>query len=382
MAAKHVYETPPPECASDWTIPQNWHAFTPDEHAVWDALLARQSRALAPLASKTFLAGLDILNLSSPGIPDFRDLNRRLAPATGWQVVAVPGWIPNEPFFNHLVNKRFPVANFLRDGKDMDYSEEPDMFHDVFGHVPMLANPVFSDFLLAYGKAGLRAEKLGAADYLGRLWLYTVEFGLVVEDGELRAYGAGLLSSFAETVAAVRAPDVRRLCLSIPRVMRRKYHFDRFQSVYFVVESFEELLRQTEKTNFAVLYDEIAALGDLDPDVVEEGDHPFILPPGRMGGKPGCLTEQERKAQLAKLDSWCLVEGGAAIERHFTFGDFAEAFGFMSRAARIAETMDHHPEWSNVFNRVDVRLTTHDAGGLSMRDIALAQALDQLATSA
>lgn len=259
-------------------MPQNWEGFTAEEHRVWDQLLAKTSGALGGLASRAFLEGLDILQLSKPGIPDYRELNARLKATTGWEVVAVPGWIPNEPFFTHLANKRFPAANFLRAGHNMDYNEEPDMFHDLFGHVPTLTDPVFSDFLVAYGEAGLRAEKLGAADYLGRLWLYTVEFGLVVENDALRAYGGGLLSSLAETVSAVTSPSARRLRLDIPRVMRTKYHFDKFQDVYFVVDSFQDLLRLTEETQFAEVYARIAQLPDLDPLADTPEDEPFALP--------------------------------------------------------------------------------------------------------
>lgn len=277
MAATHVYDAPPAGCADDWTMAQHWDAFTAEEHAVWDQMLTRQSQALGDLASRSFLSGLDILQLSKPGIPDYRELNPRLKAATGWEIVAVSGWIPNEPFFTHLVNKRFPVANFLRTAENLDYNDEPDMFHDLFGHVPTLTDPRFSEFLIAYGNAGLRAEQLGASDYLARLWLYTVEFGLVVEDGQLRAYGGGLLSSLSETVSAVTAPGVRRLKLQIPRTMRTRYHFDTFQDVYFVVDSFDELLRLTEETRFADVYARIAQLPDLHPlDDLPE-DEAFVL---------------------------------------------------------------------------------------------------------
>jgi phenylalanine-4-hydroxylase len=328
------------------------------------------------------LRGLDILNLSRPGIPDHRELNERLKAATEWEVVAVPGWIPNEPFFTHLANKRFPVANFLRTGQSMDYNEEPDMFHDIFGHIPMLTDPVFSDFLVAYGKAGLRAEKLGASDYLGRLWLYTVEFGLVVEDGELRAYGGGLLSSLAEAISAVTSPSVRRLGLDIPRVMRTGYHFDKFQDVYFVVDSFEDLLLQTEQANFAVLYEQARELPELDPSADAEHDQSFVLPALGSQTAVNGLSKEQRCDLLPALSAWSLSERGEAITRHFEFGDFVEAFGFMTRVAIVAERMNHHPEWANVYNQVDVRLTTHDVAGLSMRDIELARAMDQLAHSA
>jgi phenylalanine-4-hydroxylase len=282
VVAAHIYDTPPVGVAPDWTMPQNWEAFSADEHAVWDQLITQQSAALEHFASGAFLRGLDILRMTQSGIPDYRELNARLKLATGWEIVAVPGWIPNEPFFFHLANRRFPVANFLRSADSLAYSEEPDMFHDLFGHVPMLTNPAFSDFLVAYGEAGLRAEKLGTADYLGRLWLYTVEFGLVVEEGRLRAFGGGLLSSYAETVAALSAPDVRRMWLGIERVMRTNYHFDEFQNGYFVVESFDHLRHLTETTDFAEVYRKIAGMPLLQPGEPCVTD---ALYQGQLGGQ-------------------------------------------------------------------------------------------------
>lgn len=275
MAATHVYESPPPGVASDWTMPQDWDQFTVEEHASWDQLVARQSQAFERLACRSFLAGLDILRLSKPGIPDLIELNPRLEAETGWTIVPVPGVIPNEPFFRHLAERRFPVANFLRPAHSLDYSEEPDMFHDLFGHLPMLTDPVFADFMVAYGKAGLRAESLNAADFLGRLYLHTVEFGLVQEDGGLRAFGAGLLSSYAETVHAVTGAGVRRLRFDLPRVMRSDYIFDEFQKTYFVIESFEHLLKAAEETDFGPIYDSLRSLPLLAPDADCEGDVAF-----------------------------------------------------------------------------------------------------------
>lgn len=280
MAATHIFDAPPEGVAADWTMPQNWRGFTAGQHETWRTLFDQQSAALDGYACRSFLEGLEILRKLKPGVPDFAELNALLKPASGWEVVAVPGWIPNEPFFEHLANKRFPAANFVRPPEQIAYSEEPDMFHDIFGHIPMLTDPAFSDFLVAYGQAGLRAEKLGAADYLGRLWLYTVEFGLVVEDGELRAFGGGLMSSLAETVSALTSPEPQRIWLDIERVMRTRYNFDEFQQTYFVVEGFEALLRATEETDFAGIYRKIAGEPALDPgdvwrsDVAYEGDRP------------------------------------------------------------------------------------------------------------
>ena len=287
MAATHIFDAPPEGVAADWTMPQKWSAFTAEQHETWRSLFDRQSAALDGYACRSFLGGLDILRKLTPGVPDFAELNALLKPVSGWEVVAVPGWIPNKPFFEHLANRRFPAANFLRPPEQIAYSEEPDMFHDIFGHVPMLTDPAFSDFLVAYGQAGLRAEKLGASDFLGRLWLYTVEFGLVVEDGELRAFGGGLMSSLAETVSALTAPEPRRIWLDIERVMRTGYHFDRLQQTYFVVAGFEELLRATEETDFASIYRKIAGEPALEPGDGWPGDLAYEghLPAAPAGGE-------------------------------------------------------------------------------------------------
>lgn len=289
MAATHIFDAPPKGVAADWTMPQNWAAFTPRQHETWRTLFDQQAVALDGYACRSFLEGLDILRRLKPGVPDFAELNALLKPASGWEVVAVPGWIPNQPFFEHLANKRFPAANFVRSPEQIAYSEEPDMFHDIFGHIPMLTDPAFSDFLVAYGEAGLRAEKLGASDFLGRLWLYTVEFGLIVEDGELRAFGGGLMSSFAETLSALTATEPQRIWLDIERVMRTRYNFDEFQQIYFVVAGFEDLLRATEETDFASVYRKIADARALEPGDVYPGDLAYEgrLPLARPGPASG-----------------------------------------------------------------------------------------------
>ena len=274
LAILHVFDSPPPGVKPDWTMEQNWEAFTPEEHETWDLLVSRKAQAISAYASKAFVDGLGILELSKPGIPDFRELNPKLKAAAGWEVVAVPGFIPNDAFFRHLSEKRFPVANFLRPATSLDYSEEPDMFHDMFGHLPMLTNPALADFLVNYGHAGLRAEGIGAADYLARLYLYTVEFGLVIEDGRLRGFGAGLLSSLSETEHALTAPGVRRIYVDLPRVMRTQYHFDRFQEVYFAIDSFDDLLRMTDEADFAAIYAHVESLPPLEPGADCDSDVP------------------------------------------------------------------------------------------------------------
>jgi len=219
MAVTHA-PTRPAQAAQDWTIPQNWSAYTPQDHATWDLLFDRQARLLPGRAAPDFIAGLDMLRLSRPGIPDFAELSERLMQATGWQVVAVPGLVPDDVFFDHLANRRFVAGNFIRRPDQLDYLEEPDVFHDVFGHVPLLANPVFADFMQAYGQGGLRANGLGAIERLARLYWYTVEFGLVDGPDGLRLYGAGIVSSRSETIFALDDASPNRVGFDLRRVMR------------------------------------------------------------------------------------------------------------------------------------------------------------------
>ncbi|RMB55801.1 phenylalanine 4-hydroxylase [Sphingomonas sp. PP-CE-3A-406] len=267
----HVLSTPP-EGAPDWTIPQNWAAYTAEDHATWDTLFARQSKLLPGRASNAWLRGLDVLKLSKPGIPDFEELSERLTKLTGWSVVAVPGLVPDDVFFDHMANRRFVAGNFIRRPDQLDYLQEPDVFHDVFGHVPMLADPVFADYLAAYGRGGQRALGLDALKYLGRLYWYTVEFGLIAEPEGLRIYGSGIVSSYAETRFALDDPSPNRIALDLARVMRTEYRIDDFQQNYFVIPSFEELLRLTVETDFAPLYEELKALPDIPVARIEPGD--------------------------------------------------------------------------------------------------------------
>ncbi len=259
----HVHAVPPPGAAPDWTIPQDWDAFDAGEHRVWDTLFERQVAMLPGRASEAFLRGMDVLRLDKPGIPDFADLNRRLMAVTGWQVVAVPGLVPDDVFFDHLANRRFVSGNFIRQPDQLDYLQEPDVFHDVFGHVPMLADPVFADYMQAYGQGGLRSLGFGALDKLARLYWYTVEFGLVRESGGLRIYGAGIVSSYGESIFALDDASPNRIGFDLERIMRTDYRIDDYQQNYFVIDSYDQLLRTTIETDFAPLYGRLATLPDI-----------------------------------------------------------------------------------------------------------------------
>jgi phenylalanine-4-hydroxylase len=268
----HVLDRPPEGANADWTIPQHWDRYTAEEHATWDTLFARQAKLLPGRASNAWLKGLDVLKLDKPGIPDFEALSDRLMKLTGWQVVAVPGLVPDDVFFDHMANRRFVAGNFIRRPDQLDYLQEPDVFHDVFGHVPMLADPVFADYLAAYGRGGQRALGLDALQYLGRLYWYTVEFGLIAEPEGLRIYGAGIVSSFSESRFALEDPSPNRIAFDMARVMRTEYRIDDFQQNYFVIPSFEELLRQTVETDFAPLYAEMKAQADIPVAEIVPGD--------------------------------------------------------------------------------------------------------------
>ncbi len=257
---------------SDWTIPQRWADYTAAEHAVWDTLFARQSAMLQGRAAPAFLHGIDVLKMSRPGIPDFTELSARLMALTGWQVVAVPGLVPDEVFFGHLAERRFVSGRFIRTPEQLDYLEEPDVFHDVFGHVPLLADPVFADYMQAYGRGGLRAAGAGAIARLSRLYWYTVEFGLLRDGDALRLYGAGIVSSHGESIFALDDPSPNRLGFDLRRLMRTPYRIDDYQQVYFVIDSFEDLLRQTLETDFGPLYAELENAPDIAIDAILPAD--------------------------------------------------------------------------------------------------------------
>jgi phenylalanine-4-hydroxylase len=259
---------PPPGAASDWTIPQSWSGYGAGEHAMWDRLFARQAALLPGRAVDAFIRGLDVLRLSKPGIPDFEELSDRLRKLTGWSVVAVPGLVPDEVFFEHLANRRFVAGRFIRKPHEIDYLQEPDVFHDVFGHVPLLADPTFADYMQAYGEGGLRSLEFDALPWLARLYWYTVEFGLIRDGPGLKLYGAGIVSSYGESHFALEDPSPNRLGFDLRRVMRTRYRIDDYQQTYFVIDSFEDLLRQTLETDFAPLYRELGGLPDLAMDTV------------------------------------------------------------------------------------------------------------------
>ena len=256
---------------SDFTIDQDWASYSPQEHDRWDRLFKRAQATLRDRACEEFIATTSALQLSESGIPDMEKLSDRLEKITGWRVVPVTDLVPDDIFFDHLANKRFPAGAFIRPEEQMDYLEEPDIFHDLFGHVPLLANPVYSDFIQAYGKGGRRAMQLGMLPKLARLYWYTVEFGLIRTPRGLRIFGAGIMSSATESIFALEDPSPNRIAFNLERVMRTKYVIDDFQQTYFVIDSFETLLTECYQ-DFAPIYQRLRTASDLEAKELVDAD--------------------------------------------------------------------------------------------------------------
>lgn len=239
---------------ADYRVPQNYSYYAPDEQAIWRELYARQLKLLPEYAAPEFVAGLARLQASAEQIPRLEEVSERLQQLTGWYVIGVPGLIPEDVFFAHLAARRFPVTVWMRRREELDYLVEPDLFHDFFGHLPMLAHPVFADYVQAYGVLGTRAPHPGALKMLARLYWYTVEFGLIKSDAELHAYGAGILSSSGETVFAIRGANPQRVAFDLQTVLRTDYLIDAFQKTYFVLGSFDELFDSVLGADFGALF--------------------------------------------------------------------------------------------------------------------------------
>lgn len=292
--AADVFTAPlkrPAHVGEDWLEPAQT-AYSSDQDEIWDELFTRQMQVLPGRAATAFMQGLERLDLGRGGVPEFGKLSEELGTLTGWSVVPVPMLIPDHVFFWHLANRRFPAGNFIRTRETFDYIQEPDVFHDVFGHVPMLADPVYADYMQEYGRAGWKAMRYNRLKALGALYWYTVEFGLILENGtDLRAYGAGILSGPSEAVYAVEAQSPNRIMLNVDRVMRTDYVISDLQPTYFVIESFEDLYHQTVDRDFDRLYRSLApaftyansAVIDVD-DVLHRGTQEYLLRGGRGSG--------------------------------------------------------------------------------------------------
>ena len=259
----------------DYTCAQDWSAYTDADHDTYRRLYERQSALLPGLACDAFIAALPSLGVKDR-IPRFEEINERLMPATGWEIVAVPGLIPERPFFELLASRRFPVTDWIRKPEEFEYIVEPDVFHDLFGHVPLLFNPVFADYVQRYGAGGLKADDLGAGELLSRLYWYTIEFGLIQQADGLRAYGAGILSSSGELRHSVTSDAPQRIALDLQRCMRTRYKIDNYQATYFVIDSFQQLFDLTAP-DFTAHYAAVRSAGDLGADASIASDSRITL---------------------------------------------------------------------------------------------------------
>ncbi len=267
----------------DYTIDQRWDTYTPEEHDRWNRLFRNQQAILPGRACNEFVEAVEKLELSRSGIPNMEELSDRLEKLTGWRVVPVTELVPDDIFFDHLANRRFPAGAFIRPEEEFDYLEEPYIFHDIFCHVPLLANPVFADFMEAYGKGGNRALELGQLKNLARLYWYTVEFGLINTEDGLRIYGAGLLSSPQESRFSLDDASPNRVSFNLERMMRTKHIIDDFQQTYFVIDSFEQLL-ETCYQDFGDVYARVKDQPDYEAhdivaadDIITRGTREYFL---------------------------------------------------------------------------------------------------------
>lgn len=286
VALEHAADLP---LRPDYTLDQPFHRYSPEDHAVWRELYQRQAALLPGRACAEFLAGLNGLGVAAHyddggGIPDFNRLSDILEKATGWRIVAVPGLVPDDVFFGHLAERRFPVTWWIRRRNQLDYLQEPDVFHDIYGHVPLLMDPVFADYMQAYGKGGLKAAKLKALHRLARLYWYTVEFGLIETPQGLRIYGSGILSSKTESVFCLDSTAPNRIRFDLMRLMRTRYRIDTFQKTYFVIRSFEELFEAT-RPDFTPLYAALEKESDLGAADVIDSD--AVIHRGTLDAKEG-----------------------------------------------------------------------------------------------
>jgi phenylalanine-4-hydroxylase len=268
-------------------IEQPWSSYSTTDHEVWAQLFARQQEILVGRASEAFLSAQRAMHMSADRIPKFDDLNRVLRAATGWELVGVQGLLPELDFFDHLANRRFPVTWWIRTPEQMDYLSEPDLFHDLFGHVPLLMNPVFADYMQAYGRGGVKAHGIGADALanLTRLYWYTAEFGLIRDPDGLRIYGSGILSSKGESIHCLESNAPNRIGFDLERIMRTRYRIDTYQKTYFVIDSFEQLFEATHP-DFAPIYSRLAQQDSIPAGDVREGDRVF-----NRGTGEGWLTD-------------------------------------------------------------------------------------------
>jgi phenylalanine-4-hydroxylase len=270
-------------------VDQPWDSYSARDHATWATLFRRQRDILRGRSCDEFIENQKRFGMSAEQIPRFEELNAVLAKTTGWELIGVEGLLPELTFFDHLANRRFPVTWWIRRPDQIDYIAEPDMFHDLFGHVPLLLNPVFADYMQAYGRGGVKAHGVSAEALvnLTRLYWYTVEFGLIRQHGELRIYGSGIVSSKGESIHSLESASPNRIGFDLKRIMRTRYRIDTYQKTYFVIDSFAQLIDAT-RPDFVPIYAELAALDSYPAGSVLDRDQVF-----QRGSGEGWATDAD-----------------------------------------------------------------------------------------
>jgi phenylalanine-4-hydroxylase len=272
-------------------IDQGWKDYTSENHEVWKILFERQMEILRPRVCPEYLEALDNLGFTADKIPNFDEINERLRAFTGWEIVATRGLIKSKPFFDMLTDKKFPSGNFIRSMEQMDYLEEPDIFHDLFGHIPLLSNPHYAKYMHEYGKGGARALEYKTTKNLARLNWWTIEFGLIRKPDGIKLYGAGLCSSFGEAKYALDDPSAHHIQFDLERCMRTKVYINDYQPSYFVIDSFEDLFKQAVETDFSPMYKSFKGLDGIEQaeeylpfdiiegdEVIRKGTQEYIKP--------------------------------------------------------------------------------------------------------
>ncbi|QDI05201.1 phenylalanine 4-monooxygenase [Xanthomonas cerealis] len=269
-------------------VAQPWDRYSADDHATWGTLYQRQRELLVGRACDEFLQAQDAMGMRPQAIPRFEQLNEVLGATTGWTLVGVEGLLPELDFFDHLANRRFPVTWWIRRPEQIDYIAEPDLFHDLFGHVPLLMNPLFADYMQAYGRGGVKAHGIGpdALQNLTRLYWYTVEFGLIASADGLRIFGAGIVSSKGESLYALESAAPNRIGFDLARLMRTRYRIDSYQKTYFVIDSFEQLMQATAP-DFTPLYAQLSGQAHIAAGDVQAGDRVYQRGSGEGWSRDG-----------------------------------------------------------------------------------------------
>lgn len=286
MAKSYLAPPPHPTQADDyvparpdWLIDQNWSSYSDEEHHTWSILFDRMTKTLNQRSCSLFMEGVQKLKFDPHRIPNFVDLSERLKPYTGFEVVAVPGLIPDEVFFDHLANRRFPAGCVIRKPNELDFQEYPDVFHDIFGHVPLLMFPEMADFMEACGKAAIAAHKKGILDFVARLYWYIVEVGLVRENGKTVCFGAAINSSVKELDFALDDPSPNRIAFDLERVMLSDFWIYDLQNTYFVLDSVNQL-QQIARTDFDAIIPKLLAKTKIGLGSVCEADKVLSLGTG------------------------------------------------------------------------------------------------------